>query len=440
MESAMITRPGRCHLLTSLFVCLVIVVTSTPARADCSLTTMGLVPLSDLVGTYQGFDGGLYPGGAAVRPIAHEATGLTISQEQITPLDASGLPDAVGGKVVLLSLGMSNTVAEFSRFLQLVNNDPALHPRLTVVNGALSGMSADRYRDPGSLAWQHAISQVTSTGATREQVQVAWVKVALPGFGENREDPLANFPTFPQTLQADLETITRHLKTIFPNIKVAYFSSRIRAYVTPRGLSPEPTAYETGFAVRWAIARQIAGDPSLGLTQAPWMSWGPYLWADGLTPRSDGLTYECQDLQADFTHPADGALQKVAHQLKAFFTTDPTSTPWFLKPASGPPTVQTLSATPAGGQPGVDIGFSASASDADGIREYIWTFGDGTYAYGNQPRKVFSVPGRYTVRLTVIDQGGNAAFETLVVDVGSDPPELPPDTPANLRLVGAAAN
>ena len=39
------------------------------ARADCSLTTTGNIPLPDLgTGTYQGFTGGLYPGGTQRSP------------------------------------------------------------------------------------------------------------------------------------------------------------------------------------------------------------------------------------------------------------------------------------------------------------------------------------------------------------------------------------
>jgi hypothetical protein len=399
---------------------------------DCSLTQTGTVPLPDLAGTYRGFEGGLYPNGATARPPAHEAIGLDLARNQVRPLDAAGVPNA-SGRIVLLSIGMSNTSIEFGRFLDDVRADPATNPRLTVVNGAQSNQTADRYRDPGSTAWQWVFDQLARSSVTREQVQVAWVKVVLAGYGTNTTDPLANFPAFPQSLQSDLETISRNLKINFPNIRIAYFSSRIRAYVTPRGLSPEPTAYETGFAVKWAIANQINGSPHLGPGVAPWMSWGPYLWADGLMPRSDGLTYECADLESDFTHPAIGAATKVANQLRAFFTTDPTAAPWFLKTASAPPTISSVLASPAGGSPGVRVHFEATAADPDGIREFVWTFGDGTYAYGPTPQKTFNVAGQYLVHVAVLDLAGNASHASIVVNIGQVQSNLP-DPVRNLRI------
>lgn len=407
--------------------------TTTDARRDCTLTETGVVPLSDLAGTYRGVQGGLYPGGFSVRPPGHEAVGLDLAQNQVRPLDAQGLPDATNGRIGLVSLGMSNTSMEFGSFLELVRADPALNPRLTVVNGALASQTADRWRDPGSDAWLWMFDQLARSNVARRQVQVAWVKVVLPGFGSNTTDPLANFPAFPQALQADLETISRNLKINFPNIRIAYFSSRIRAYVTPRGLSPEPTAFESAFAVRWAIANQIGGSPALGLDVAPWMSWGPYLWADGLAPRSDGLTYACSDLESDFTHPSSTGSRKVADQLKAFFMTDPTATPWYLKTAANPPAIESVTASPPAGAPGVRVHFAATASDSDGVREYVWTFGDGTYAYGPSPEKTFNVAGRYPVHLTVLDATGNASHQALTVDVGDVPTGLP-GAVRNLRL------
>jgi hypothetical protein len=63
---------------------------------------------------------------------------------------------------------------------------------------------------------------------------------------------------------------------------------------------------------------------------APWIAWGPYLWADGLVPRADGLTWACADFSTtDGTHPATSGRAKVAQMLLDFFTTDPTAEPWF---------------------------------------------------------------------------------------------------------------
>lgn len=398
---------------------------------DCSLVETGQVPLSDLFGTYRGVEGGLYPNGMSIRPAMHESVGLDLAQNHIRPLDANGAPSATG-RIGLVSLGMSNTSTEFGQFVELMRNESALNPRLVVVNGAMSNQTADRWRDPNSPAWQWMLSQLATRQVTAQQVQVAWVKVVLAGFGTNTQNPLDNFPAFPQALQAELETISRNLKTNFPNIRIVYFSSRIRAYTTPRGLSPEPTAYETAFAVRWAITKQMEGAPDLGPSVAPWMSWGPYLWADGMTPRSDGLTYSCADLEADFVHPAPGAARKVADQLRAFFLSDPTATPWFLKAASGPPRIDSVTATPPAGLPGVRVSFAAAASDPDGVREFVWTFGDGTYAYGPTPGKTFNVPGRYPVHLTVLDSLGNASQFTTTVAVG-DTTGLP-SAPRNFRV------
>ena len=74
-------------------------------------------------------------------------------------------------------------------------------------------------------------------------------------------------------------------------------------------------------AVTNPIEQQINGDPELnydpsrGPVKVPWISWGPYLWADGETPRSDGWLWRCSDFQDDGTHPSFLGAVKVGGQV-----------------------------------------------------------------------------------------------------------------------------
>jgi hypothetical protein len=130
--------------------------------------------------------------------------------------------------------------------------------------------------------------------------------------------------------------IVRILKQKYPNLRIAYLSSRIYAGYAKSSLNPEPYAYEGGFSMRWLIQDQIKGekelnfDPAKGDVKAPLLLWGPYLWSDGVNPRKcDGLTYEESDLGRDGTHPSDAGQVKVAQLLQKFFKADPFVSRWF---------------------------------------------------------------------------------------------------------------
>jgi hypothetical protein len=78
----------------------------------------GLIPIPQLgKEKYQGEEGGLYPGGRNELPAGHVNAGLELARS-IQPLDAEGAPSA-SGKIVLLSIGMSNTSLEFTAFRRL---------------------------------------------------------------------------------------------------------------------------------------------------------------------------------------------------------------------------------------------------------------------------------------------------------------------------------
>lgn len=289
-----------------------------------------------------GFSGGLYPGGSNVRPAAHEASGVELAGA-ITPLDAAGNPDPAG-TIVMISVGMSNTGMEFAEFIRWAEEDPEMNEQLLIVNGAQAGAVSNDWTDPDAPTWDVVDSRLARDGVTPEQVQIAWVKQTRTGGGD--------FPQMAQTVQEDLETIARNLLIHYPNIKVAYYSSRTRSYTYWNGLSPEPAAFENGFAVKWMIEAQIEGDPGLnfdpeeGAVVAPYLSWGPYLWIDGENARSDGRVWPASDLIADCTHPSESGVDKVAEQLLDFFKTDTTTAPWFLEEGVTPEPTPTPTVTP----------------------------------------------------------------------------------------------
>jgi hypothetical protein len=309
---------------------------SAATASNCAGTSVGLTPLNEL-GTqlYHGFDGGLYGGGQNARPPAHDAAGVAIAGA-VVPRNAAGQPDP-NGVIVILTIGMSNTSIESTAFVPLAEADPLKDPAVHVVNGAQPGQAAEDIDDPAAPYWTIPPQRLAARGFTPAQVAAIWLKEA------NRQ-PTLPFPAHADTLSAQLATITRILHDNFPNARLCYLSSRIYAGYATSNLNPEPYAYESCFAVRWTVTRQIGGDPTLnfdpaaGPVVAPWLSWGPYTWADGLIPRGDGLTWECADFRTDDgTHPSASGADKVAHMLLAFFRHDATTTPWYLASPTGVP-------------------------------------------------------------------------------------------------------
>ena len=390
-------------------------------RADCTLTNFGLVPLPDLgwrsySNNNQLFVGGLYPNGANARPSAHEAAGIQIATQQIQPLDTNGVPSS-NGAVVLISSGMSNTTQEWAskgtnHFTGQATRDPSKNPRLTIVDGAIGGQDAPTWTNINSANWTTVLGRISAAGRSTNQVQILWIKQAIA----NETGALTNHAV---QLQGYLQQVIRNAKILFPNLKICYLSSRTRAYVYGSGLNPEPYAYETAFAVKWLIEKQLSGAPSLNYDPAngpvlmPWLSWGPYVWTDGLRGRSDGLLTVCpDDLESDFTHPStNGHVPKVAQQLLAFFKTDPTATPWFLRTNGvGQPPGCAPSADVTDGIVPLTVNFAANALIGGApIRDYQWTFEDGMFSTNANPTKIFPAPGTQHARLTVTDTNGNTA-------------------------------
>ncbi len=312
------------------------------------------VALVDLTGgSYCGFVGGLYERSNRM-PAPHESEGLALAR-QVRPLDRSGAPRP-DGRIVLLSVGMSNATQEWCHarstgspgdppcerwtFTGRAAADPAVdHRSLSIANGAMGGQALLDWDSPTEGNYDRVRDRVLApAGLSEAQVQVVWVKSALARAPSRPSLPAPDADAF--LLEAAVGDVLRALRVRYPNLKLVFITSRIFSYA-PDGTtnSPEPYAYESGFGTKWAIEAQIrqrtggtvdaeSGDLSRGA--APWVAWGPYLWAPGDEPRSDGLQWRREYLQSDGVHPAREGEEIVAEHLLTFFKTSPFTRGWFL--------------------------------------------------------------------------------------------------------------
>lgn len=308
------------------------------------------VPLTDLGSArYLGqFQGGLYENGSNTRPADHAQRGLA-QAALIRPLDANGNPSP-NGKIVMISLGMSHPSQDFCAqmnpapceswsFIGQATSDPAVnHSTLVFVNGARATQTADTWLTATMPNYDYLRDRdLTPAGVTEAQVQAAWVKLANP-------EPTVSLPNSDAEayrLLGQMGSIMRAMKTRFRNLRLVYITSRSYAGYAKIPLNPEPYAYEYGFAVKWLVQAQIdqmrsgvidprVGDLAVG-SAAPWIAWGPYIWANGLNPRSDGLTWARSDFEDDDgTHPSQAGEQKTAFMILSFMKHEPTARDWFL--------------------------------------------------------------------------------------------------------------
>lgn len=294
-----------------------------------------LVPIDELgAKEYKdGFKGGFYPDGKNTRPKEHEAAGLKIAQS-IRPLDTAGKPDP-NGKIVMLSVGMSNTAQASAGFQRMLREATGINPKFLFVNGAVGGQTAaitqSTETKQGAKYWAEVDQRLKNAGSSREQVQIIWIKQADGG-------PDQGFPDYAKELEAELANLVKIFPKRFPNARLVYLSSRTYGGYATTPLNPEPYAYESAFSVKWLIERQIKGeaelnfDPKKGEVKAPWLSWGPYLWANGSTKRAaDGFSYEREDFDPkDGTHHSQAGSDKIGRLMVRFFESDTTTRPWFM--------------------------------------------------------------------------------------------------------------
>lgn len=275
-----------------------------PDSASTPPPSVGAVPLID--------GPGLYASGQNSPPAEHAMRGRDLADALRTR-----------SRNVLLSIGMSNTRLEFDAFVTAERSSGDKAANLVIVNGASDGQTARRWASMRNAApFQNADAALSAASATPNDVGVVWVKLT------NEAD--ATLALWRPRFKSDLRQTLLNLAAHYPNLKMMFLSSRVFGGCersAPVLLNPEPYAFETGPVVKEIVAEHISGS----LLRNLWIGWGPYMWADGATPRSDGLTWDCSDFTAAGVHPNAKGSAKVASLLSAFFRDDPVARIWFVR-------------------------------------------------------------------------------------------------------------
>lgn len=453
------------------------------AQQQCGVTSVGAIPIDALGSDHyedalalpfpQG-QGGLYPGGSNTIPTAHRQLGESIAAT-IEPLDGSGNPSP-SGKIGFISIGVSNTrnifvgdnesgtsIVYSNSFKSIADADPAKASSVVIVNGAQGSNAVDEWNNPNSNTWTTLNNRLAepAAGLTPAQVQVAWIK--LPDRGQGARNLI--FPADQIEYQGKLESVVRIAKEKYPNLRIAYLSSRgYGGYSAKTNSNVDENvpgrnyAYQTAFGVKWIVEDQINATGALNPDQscvitagntnncAPWVAWGPYFWSDGPSANNaphapaGGISWECpDDYIGDGLHPDNNGVAQVAQQLLNQMKSDPTATSWFVASAAGDsisPTVTSFSVSPQSttgsitatwevtddtGVVQVELWRTDDASGAPNATNWavvpgqVQTFGGGLLINGN-----FSdtpPDGTWWYGTHAIDAAGNVGIESAPIQV-----------------------
>lgn len=290
-------------------------------------------PLTDMEPgeTFQGRDGGLYGNYQNVPPLEHQQAAVN-ALNRVQPRDATGAPSE-DGKIGFISLGPSNTYHYWAAFEKMTREDPETASYLWLFNGCEGTFSTDaRAWSLGDYPASLLNYKLEKPELPREQVQVAWY---TPHYYHDMQEPIEPLE-YADDIHDYVREMVPKLKANFPNLEIVYLSGFPYLGYAKTGFG-EPMAYEMNLAARSLIRSQIEGDSQLNYEadqddgNAPLLLWGPYLWAKGDTPRSDGLTWSPGDYsEQDRAHPNEQGARKVAELLTEFFKANKFARSWFL--------------------------------------------------------------------------------------------------------------
>ena len=308
------------------------------AQVNCDNDSLGLIPIQDLgtdfyLGTYQG---GMYPGGVNTPPTGHLKKGLSIVKK-LKPLDTLGLVNYETGKIICAGFGASTVGGPFNHMIQLTNDDHTLNRCMQMVNTANGSDGLEELFVDNVDYWEYIrIYKLAIKGLTPNQVQVAWLM-----HSSRIDSNSADTGPYIDSLVKRFKIALQSMQIIYPNLKVVFlsgfpFGGYADSMKVLYHVIAEPASYNHNFAVKQVIKDQISGDPALRYMEpgkvAPYLAWGPPLWADGNIPNEySGLSWECSEFTPDGGgyHMTSAGKDKVGEILIDFFKTDTLTEGWY---------------------------------------------------------------------------------------------------------------
>jgi len=303
--------------------------TSMQSSNSVTFTDTAKIPINDLgTGTYMGFTGGLYPGGANT-PSGTYASDLVSFVSQILPFTPKGKVDSTGkGKIGVIGIGGSTCGDLLLTLKNKTQGNPATNPYLRLVSCAWGGgkASLNNIMNPNDKYWSHVDTELMKNRLRPTQVEVIY-------FDTEDSTSFVDFPGRPYQFRDEFEAAMRVCKSKFIKLKVVYVTGRTTTFFRREIQHKEPSPYYNGWGLKFAIEDQINGVPGMKYdgadAVAPLVTWAWYQWADGTTtPRQDGFIWTPY-MTADGLHANDVGLDTLSNRLQNFLLTDPVASIWY---------------------------------------------------------------------------------------------------------------
>lgn len=269
--------------------------------------------MSRLISTLLLFAVAVLPHSALAQFVPQDSTGLVPFFDDVGTPD-SGVP-VIDEGAVLLCIGMSQAVWECDGHQEIANSEGWAEQSqlpVVIVTGAVSGWDIESIMADPTTYWTQVESRLRAAGYSNEDVQLMWGKNATRVAGQGDVDPIEQR----RILRDGLIQVQQEAEARFPNLRAGFHSPRV--FGGHCQANPEPIAHETYYAI-------VGWDTEAGAidSSSKWFL-GPYIWADGINMRGDGLTWLAEDFVVPPTtgpgcHPSQSGIDKVADYAERFF-------------------------------------------------------------------------------------------------------------------------